>query len=221
MKNIHILPTDKPSRLFIDVDDNKLKICIPLGGEHMMNQHIYITNDEEIKEGDWLFSSKTNNIFKADSIEYLESHNMIEDFDKSFYINSKYSKKIILTTDKSLDGVQAIDDEFLQWFAKNSSREYVQSSDSSIPQEESKQETTLEEAAKDYIENTMKFSFNSLETKTQANRMLKCIEFGAKWQAERMYSEKEVRLMLSESFKASQEGYDITSDSIIEQFKKK
>jgi hypothetical protein len=54
-----------------------------------------------------------------------------------------------------------------------------------------KQET-LEEAGKDYIENTMKFSFKFLETKTQANRMLKCVEFGAKWQAERMYSEEEV-----------------------------
>lgn len=38
---------------------------------------------------------------------------------------------------------------------------------------------------------------------------------------ERMYSEEEVRLMLSESFKASQEGYNITSNEIIEQFKKK
>jgi hypothetical protein len=36
----------------------------------------------------------------------------------------------------------------------------------------------------------------------------------------RMYSEEEVRLMLAESFKASQEGYNITSDEIIEQFKK-
>ena len=44
---------------------------------------------------------------------------------------------------------------------------------------------------------------------------------GAKWQAERSYSEDEVRIMLSESFKASQEGYNITSDEIIEQFKKK
>ena len=58
-----------------------------------------------------------------------------------------------------------------------------------------KQET-LEEAAKSYIENTMRFSFNSLETKTQANRMLKCAEFGAKWQAERMYSEGEVLELL-------------------------
>ena len=56
---------------------------------------------------------------------------------------------------------------------------------------EPKQET-LEEAAKDFIENTMKYSFNSLETKTFANRLLKSVEFGAKWQAERMYSEEDM-----------------------------
>ena len=56
---------------------------------------------------------------------------------------------------------------------------------------ESKQET-FEEAAKDFIENTMKFSFNSLETKTLANRMLKCVEFGAKWEQARSYSEKDM-----------------------------
>ena len=42
----------------------------------------------------------------------------------------------------------------------------------------------------------MKFSFNSLETKTQANRMLKCVEFGAKWQQEQdknLYSEEDLR----------------------------
>lgn len=47
------------------------------------------------------------------------------------------------------------------------------------------------------------------------------VGFCAKYQAERMYSEEEVRIMLSESFKASQEGYNITSDEIIEQFKNK
>ena len=40
MKNVHLLPTEKPSRLFIDIDDNKLKITVPIGGEHMMNQNI-------------------------------------------------------------------------------------------------------------------------------------------------------------------------------------
>jgi hypothetical protein len=39
-------------------------------------------------------------------------------------------------------------------------------------------------------------------------------------QNKKMYSEEEVRLMLSESFKASLEGYDITADSIIEQLNK-
>ena len=46
--------------------------------------------------------------------------------------NSTYKKewlkKIILTTDQDLiaDGVQAIDDEFLEWFVKNPSCEYVE-----------------------------------------------------------------------------------------------
>ncbi len=40
---------------------------------------------------------------------------------------TKKFKKIILTTDQDLikDGVQAIDDEFLEWFVKNPSCEYV------------------------------------------------------------------------------------------------
>ena len=59
------------------------------------DNYIIITSDENIKEGDYIFSTKSNNIFRADSIEYLEKHNIIEDFDKSFYINSVNSKKII------------------------------------------------------------------------------------------------------------------------------
>jgi hypothetical protein len=59
MKNIFLLPTDKPSKLFIDVDNNKLTITDrPIGGEHFKNQNIYITSDEEIKTGDWYKSGK-------------------------------------------------------------------------------------------------------------------------------------------------------------------
>ena len=47
-----------------------------------------------------------------------------------------------------------------------------------------KTQETFEDAAKDFIENTMKFSFTSNDTKTLANRMLKCVEFGVKWQQE-------------------------------------
>jgi hypothetical protein len=87
--------------------------------------------------------------------------------------------------------------------------------------EESKQET-FEEAAKDFIENTMKYSFNSLETKTFANRLLKSVEFGTKWQAERMYSEEEVHKIIG-SYNAhlTAFGVDFTYNKWFEQFKKK
>ena len=75
-----------------------------------LNQNIYITSDEEIKEGDW-FLEKAGR-------QYPIHRN---DVDKL----NRHCKKIILTTDPLLDGVQAIDDEFLQWFVKNPSCEYV------------------------------------------------------------------------------------------------
>ncbi len=81
--------------------------------------------------------------------------------------------------------------------------------DESYPESFRKQQETLEEAAKDYIENTMRFSFNSMETKTQANRMLKCVEFGAKWQQDSIikslkdndYQDEPVFELLTEHFK--------------------
>jgi hypothetical protein len=108
MKNIHILPTGKPSRLFVDIDNNKLKITQPLSGEYMMNQNIYITSDEEIKD-DWCYDEYNKVVFKNTGAGTPGA-----------------SKKIILTTDLSLDGVQAIDDEFLEWFVKNPSCEKIE-----------------------------------------------------------------------------------------------
>jgi len=116
MKNIHILPTDKPSRLFLNKVNNKLL----LDGDTYSNlekilpssnyQHLYITGEEEIKEGDWVID---NNGLLAKVITELTWH----------FINSK---KIILTTDQSLEGVQTIEDEFLEWFIKNPTCEYVE-----------------------------------------------------------------------------------------------
>ena len=84
--------------------------------------------------------------------------------------------------------------------------------------------TELEEAAKDFIENTMKFSFTSNDTKTLANRMLKCVEFGAKWQQEQdknLYSEEDMKqfgLYLGDNLKKLK---GKTIDEIFEQFKNK
>ena len=106
--NIHILPTDKPSRLYID---NKGKYYLEIGQVDFKTfQNIYITNDEEI-ENCWIINL-TNN-----EIGYVKNNIGIQ----------KNAKKIILTTDQDLikDGVQAIDDEFLEWFVKNPSCEEV------------------------------------------------------------------------------------------------
>jgi len=113
MKNIHILPTTQPSRLCIDNSCNELNYSEKegLNSKHITNQHIYITSNKEIKEGDWYLDTFKNEIRKA----------------QLNLSNDKY-KKIILTTDPTLiaDGVQSIDDEFLEWFVKNSSCEFVE-----------------------------------------------------------------------------------------------
>ena len=121
MKNIHIIPTGKLSIIGYDGVKNL----------HFVNdfiddyQQIFITSDEEIKEGDWIYSFADNKIYKI----VYSKNNIIQSFYHSHYLNE--SKKIILTTDLELqkDGVQAIEDEFLEWFVKNPSCESVEVSD--------------------------------------------------------------------------------------------
>ena len=125
-KNIHVLPTDKPSRLHVDLKSTFLTPNYQIGKEInsvVDSINIYITSDEEIKEGDWCFY--VNSIYK---VLRISSNNkpIIKMSDGTFEIS--YYKKIILTTDQDLikDGVQAIDDEFLEWFVKNPSCEDVE-----------------------------------------------------------------------------------------------
>ena len=114
-KNIHVIPTSQPSRLLraksngnIFLDHHKDFVFDAKYWEYL---NIYITSDEEIKGGDWFISSGL--IYKVNANVNL--------------INPNKDKKIILTTDQDLikDGVQAIDDEFLEWFVKNPSCEEV------------------------------------------------------------------------------------------------
>jgi hypothetical protein len=122
MKNIHILPTDKPSRLFklysqedeLLLGNSSIKLCTEDKNLLQLPQNIYITSDEEIKEVDYGLG-KNGSIYKFNKTTTLHCVKMF------------YCKKIILTTDQDLikDGVQAIDNEFLEWFVKNSSCEEV------------------------------------------------------------------------------------------------
>ena len=111
MKNIHLISTDKPSRLHLG--DSGLVLCDLNFGRNTINgQNIYITNSEKPKDGDWCFGM--DGIF-----QYKGKVNLPD---------VELPKKIILTTDPDLikDGVQAIDDEFLEWFVTNQSCEDVE-----------------------------------------------------------------------------------------------
>jgi hypothetical protein len=126
MKNIHLLSTLKPSRLLYSGNNKNLlfsKEPISFRTFERSPQNIYITNSEEIKEGDWFFNPATKEALYA-------SKEMIS-WNCDTTQKHKGWKKIILTTDQDLitDGVQATDDEFLEWFVENPSCEYVDVND--------------------------------------------------------------------------------------------
>jgi hypothetical protein len=249
MKNVHVLSTEKLIKSAGDLVKDKygsIHIFTKNDGKEYgkttTKLNIYITSsNEEIK--DW-FIYKTENkavILKAKNINSdtitVDSH-----IEVGTWVSLKYCKKIILTTDDRLikDGVQPIDDEFLEWFVKNPSCEFVEVKECYlgskclkcgfienhdevdtedcpkchnrdyehlynnkiiIPQEELDytallqpvgiRQETLEEAAEKYVLN-------------EPNTTLKLIskysfKDGAKWQAERMYSEEEVIAIVEKS----------------------
>jgi len=227
IKNLWLLPTDKPSRLYLGNNRNfvfgMMQTSIQSRNDDFTNQNIYITSDEEIKEGDWVYSERFKNIlqFKLPS-------------------NSYFYKKIILTTDQDLikDGVQAIDDEFLNWFVKNPSCEEVEidtietltgSFDAKgiksnyvnvykiiIPKEKTKQET-LEEVAERILANNIDGLRDALKDDDLFffyKGVVQCYgEAMAKWQQEQIgkseflqklrgtLSDAEARRLIFETFK--------------------
>ena len=113
MKNIHLLETNEISKLIKDIWKNTFSIVESFNRNHtdFKGQYIYITNDDVIKEGD-------------------PQYDIDGDISWAFGKDPKQwegNKKIILTNDLELikEGVQAIDDEFLEWFVKNPTFEYV------------------------------------------------------------------------------------------------
>ena len=209
MKNIHILPTDKPSRLHFNEFE---ELVFTPKYKKLDGVNIYITSDEE-EPYPYALHIKKQEVLKINGI----GENSKELFhDKGF--NYQYEcKKIILTTDIDLikDGVQAIDDEFLEWFVKNPSCEKVNiekvggkyfsnrtigviSYEIIIPIEKPKQET-LEEAINNEI-NNIDINSSNLENIAKYNRisgtllseLKKSMANIAKWQQERMYSEEDM-----------------------------
>jgi hypothetical protein len=165
-----------------------------------INENIYITSDEDIKDvrphkGKW----------------QLEKGQILNQF-PDYLTDLSECKLVIMTTDPQLiaDGVQAIDDEFLEWFVKNPSCEEVEvrytvdfnsKAIIIIPKEEkdytgllqpvgTKQET-IEEAADRYFPFAEKIGG---ETYTAFRGFMT----GAKWQQEQdKYNDEELSIITS------------------------
>jgi hypothetical protein len=209
MKNIHILSTDEQIKNVGDVvkdlyGDIHIFTKKNEGKEYVKTitkLNIYITSDEEIKEGDWVYCLR----------ECFEPV-LKQKVNPIGVNNDNVFKKIILTTDKDLikDGVQAIDDEFLEWFVKNPSCENVEVVKGTftvgemsklplgtrnlkykiiIPKEKTKQEA-LEEVAERIRKELVYAPVGIIPNFNDG------FELGAKWQQGRSYSEEEVLPLL-------------------------
>jgi hypothetical protein len=121
MKNIFLIPTPDETRVAIKSDGLLFLTNHPYpNSPKFVNHHIYITSDEEIKEGDWVIQKSTGK-FMFLAFTRSKSYNKNKDLNEEF-------SKIILTTDQDLinDGVQKIDDEFLEWFVDNQTCEEIE-----------------------------------------------------------------------------------------------
>ena len=127
MKNIHLIETDKPSRLYKSKITQNLFISdvLSFSCDGTYNQHLYITSNEVIKEG-WYF----NNAIGVNKCVFVEDKD-IKGLKNLYGNKPRHLEKIILTTDENLinNGVQSIDDEFLNWFIKNPTCEEVKVAD--------------------------------------------------------------------------------------------
>ena len=119
MKNIHLISTEKPSRIYLIKSNNKLDITsnnpefTENFGGGTQNQHICITsNEEDINENDYIITRDGRLV----QVSYLLSKDL------------EGASKVILTTDQGLikDGVWGIEDGFLEWFVKNPDCEFVE-----------------------------------------------------------------------------------------------
>lgn len=99
---VHLLPTDNVSNIWLRKSQLMYsKGCSPM--DESIPQHIYITSDEKIEEGDWMFHK-------------LDKHPIKFDGDNSGRFPYGY-KKIISSTDKSLNLPQP-SQEFIEVFIR-------------------------------------------------------------------------------------------------------
>ena len=110
MKNIFLIPTDKPSRLYYHSDLKHLVLTNKtMLREFVINQNIYITSNSKFVRDEYI----------TDGIEVMKATPKL--VDAQGLVDRRDWKKILMTTDPELikDGVHPIGEDFLQWFVKN------------------------------------------------------------------------------------------------------
>lgn len=122
MRNVYLIPSEAPTRLY------------EFGGELILNEeetsafrskHVYITSNEKIEFGDWyLVKHNVEGVILSDKMILCRAtigfinHYYMEDIEGVWL-------KVVLTTNKELQGVQLIQDEFLEWLVKHPTCENV------------------------------------------------------------------------------------------------
>ena len=114
MKNIFLIPTPNESRLWRDLDSNKLRfdnISTPNSNEctKCSNEYMYITTDSKFVRDEYI----------TDGIEVIKATPKL--VNAQGLVDRRDWKKILMTTDPELikDGVHPIGEDFLQWFVEN------------------------------------------------------------------------------------------------------
>ncbi len=98
---VHMLPTDKSSIYLHQgkLYNNKVTMHIPDGKQ--IPQHLYLTSDEEIKEGDWCIHTSHGKSILI-QVKYIENkgQHIITECGQNCW--GDYCRKIVATTDKVL-----------------------------------------------------------------------------------------------------------------------
>jgi hypothetical protein len=151
MKNIHVLPTSQLSRLHKSFDKAFILSIEPTTQNELYKStphNIYITSDvEDINENDYIITkdgklvqvsyllskdlegaSKVILTTDQDLISKTCVHNFVNIINDGFQC-TKCKKHVLrskITVSDTTEGVQAIDDDFLEWFVNNPSCEFVE-----------------------------------------------------------------------------------------------
>lgn len=123
-KNVHVLVTNKKSKVYWDHNEKKLMCSKTVKGQTVFrtNNHIYITSDEEIEDGIWAYYrhpiSGGDLITKIINKRYSLNNPAYEVHHTEGYGVIGGYQKVIMTTDPKLieDGVREMTHEHIEWF---------------------------------------------------------------------------------------------------------